>query len=438
MILVLMGVASIFTEFGLGAALVQKKDLRDEHSSSIFWLNVALGLTAYLVFWGLRNVIAGFYDRPVLSQMIPILASTLVIASITSVQTSLLRKRLKFSSIAISAIIADLVGSTVAIATAYYGQGPWALIWKAVTHRSIFCIGMWMSSNWRPAFAFSIDAIREIFSFSSNYLSTTLFSYVAVKMDELMIGKYVGDVGLGLYSNAFKIILAPVALIKNQIVGVFFPAFSGIQKEKERVKKISLQLSGILALVGFPTLLFIAISAHQWIQVLLDPKWIGMNSMAVLLSFVALFEISIFPGAIFLSQGRADAYFRLMLWTKSLSSIGIIIGVFTSGTIGLITGMLIAAILNFVPYLYFSGRLIDMTVKEQLSVNAGPFLIAVGIATTVHVTSYFFLGDMMPLALLAVKTVAFVAGVFGCYWLFKPYPIDFFSNVYFQRTSKIA
>ena len=253
-----------------------------------------------------------------------------------------------------------------------------------------------------------------------------------------MIGKFVGDVGLGLYSNAFKIVLSPVALIKNQIIGVFFPAFSGIQKEKDRVKKISLQLSGILALAGFPTLLFIAISAHQWIQIFLDPKWIDMDAMAVLLSFVALFEISIFPGAIFLSQGRADGYFRLMLWTKSISSIGIISGVFTFGTLGLITGMLIAAILNFVPYLYFSGRLIDMTVKEQLKVNAGPFLIAAGVAAAVYLTSYFLLSDMLPLALLVVKTVAFAAGVLGCYWLFKPYPIDFFSNMYFERKSKIA
>ena len=423
MVVVLTGFAAMFTEFGLGAALIQKQEIKESHKSSVFWLSIALGLLAFGMFIALRTAITSFYQQPILYEMIGPLAFTLVLASASSVHVSLLRKELRFKALTIVSVAADVISFLFAIWLASEGAGPWSLVGKAVALRLLSFVAIWAISSWRPQALFCLDSIKEVFNFGASYFGTRAFSYAAVKIDHLMIGRYVGDSALGLYSNAFKIVLAPINLIKNQIIGVFFPALSSIQSDKPRVKAIAIQLMGVLAMAGFPVLFFIAVVSGDLIGYCLPPRWENMKLMVILLAFVAMAEISVFPGVIFLSQGRADGYLKLMLGTKSVSSIGIIIGVLNNGVTGLLFGMLIAAIANFVPYLYFSGRLIGMNLREQLLVNAGPFLIAAVPAALLFVADYLVLGPSSTWVRIGAKFL-FYFGVVGLgYFAFRPFPL---------------
>ena len=303
LIVVLTGFASIFTEFGLGAALIQKQDVQESHKSSLFWLSLLLGLFFYFVFLALRPVIVDFYERPVLYPMVTLSALTLVIGAASSIHMTLLRKELRFKAIALADIAACLLSSVVAIALASFDFGPWAIIGKNIVMSLVLFVAACIACPWHPKWMFCPRAIKEVLEFSLSYLGTKTFSYAAVKCDEFMIGKYVGNSGLGLYSNAFKLVYLPVTLIKNQVVGVFFPTLSSIQDDKERIKVIALQLSGLLAMAGFPALFYVVISSGDWIELLLGEAWSDMEKMMVLLAFIAMLEISIFPGVIFLCQG---------------------------------------------------------------------------------------------------------------------------------------
>ena len=426
MIMILTGFASTFTEFGLGAALIQKPDIKESHKSSFFWLSLTLGFFAFICLFALRGKISDFFGQPVLQDMIGPMAFTLVLAAASSVPGSLLRKDLKFKAITIVSMSADITSMIFAIALASQRAGPWALIGKTLILQLVYTLGIWIVCPWHPKLIFCFHSIRETLNFGLSFFGTRTFGYVVAKMDQFMIGKFVGDTGLGLYSSGFKITLAPVALIKNQIVGVFFPALSSIQNDKRRTKAIVLKLSGLLAATGFPCLFFIVVESGDLIRCFLDARWGSMQLMLILLSFTAMAEISIFPGVIFLSQGKAAGYLWLILWTKSISSIGIIVGVTTNGIIGLLIGSLVAAILNFLPYVYFPARLIDMRVKDQLLVNLAPFLISASAASLIVFVAPIVTDSLSNWGRLVANTIIYVGIVGIFYMVVKPFPLKQF------------
>ena len=64
MVVVFSGFASVFVNFGFGSALVQKDDITQCDLSTVFWLNVSLGTLLALIFFFCADLIAIFYNRP--------------------------------------------------------------------------------------------------------------------------------------------------------------------------------------------------------------------------------------------------------------------------------------------------------------------------------------------------------------------------------------
>ena len=90
------GFASLFIDMGFGIALVQKKDADNEHYSSVFWLNVGIGLLLYALFFFIAPVLSDFFNQPQITILVRVISLTFIINSLTAVQTNLLSKELKF------------------------------------------------------------------------------------------------------------------------------------------------------------------------------------------------------------------------------------------------------------------------------------------------------------------------------------------------------
>src|SRR5689334_8312752 len=58
--LMVMGFSAIFSELGIGPAVVQRPELRTEHLRSGFTLSFLLGVLIALVLWVAAPVVAGF------------------------------------------------------------------------------------------------------------------------------------------------------------------------------------------------------------------------------------------------------------------------------------------------------------------------------------------------------------------------------------------
>jgi O-antigen/teichoic acid export membrane protein len=85
MIMVFSGFVSIFSEIGFGAAIIQKLDINENHLSSVFWVNLFLGIILTLVLALLAPLISRFYKEPLLEPITVLISTTFFISSLNSI-----------------------------------------------------------------------------------------------------------------------------------------------------------------------------------------------------------------------------------------------------------------------------------------------------------------------------------------------------------------
>jgi O-antigen/teichoic acid export membrane protein len=64
MVTTLTGVLVLFRDFGLSAAAIQRPNVTDEQISTLFWINIAVGILLALLTAAMAPVIATFYHEP--------------------------------------------------------------------------------------------------------------------------------------------------------------------------------------------------------------------------------------------------------------------------------------------------------------------------------------------------------------------------------------
>lgn len=417
MVAVVVQLLNVLKDLGLNMAVIQKKNLTEEDISTVFWTNMLISFMMGAILFLSAGFIAEFYEQENLISICRVLAMLFFLNGIGATHLALANRDLKFKAIAIIQFLAILVSSLSAILYVHYEATVWVLVSKNIIHVAVFNLLVLVVMRTKINFWFSMSSLKGLLSFSVFYSATRLYSSFATKSDEVFLGKFADESALGIYSNAYKIILLPLTLLKGQVVHVLFPMLSGIQDDKTRVKLAVLRISGLLAFLGFAAIFALIAVSEELVAVLLDDKWTGMVPLIQYLGVFFLFEVSIFPGAILLSQGRSSEYFWLMIATKTLALLLMGIGAYNAGVTGLLQGMIISGAISFLPYLYFSGKYIGATILELLSVKVYPLLLSLSCYLLVREVFQQAIGLSTDLIVLVLKIILFSITYLACSYL---------------------
>lgn len=393
MILVFTGFVGIFGELGFGAALIQKKEIEEGHLSSVFWLNIAAGIILAAIVLSVAPLIAKFYKEPRLKLLTMLISINFLIGSLNIVHRALLNRSMDFRRLAIIETTTIVIAGTFAIILALIGFGVWSLVWQMIISTLVGVIMMWQVSSWRPKFCFDKNAVKELFGFSGNLLGFSVFNYWVRNSDDLLIGKFIGSSGLGVYSRAYSIMLIPLNQVSATIGKVMFPAFSRIQDDKVRVKQIYLRAIAIIALLAFPMMMGLFVVADSFVLAILGYHWKDVIPVLRIFAVLGMVQsIATTVGWIYTSQGRTDWQLRWGIVAGGLLILSIVIGIIigTIKSVALCYMIMSGAILVY-PNFAIPGKLIDMTFGEVVRSLSGIF----GCAFLMSV-SVFLIGMNLP------------------------------------------
>jgi PST family polysaccharide transporter len=384
MIFIFTGFASMFSDGGFGAALVQAESIEERHRSSVFWLNVLIGLVLTGIVILAAPWVAWFYGEPTLEPLTVVIAFQFIIGALSNVHTSLFRREMDFKKITIVQILAKIVSGIVGIALALSGYGVWSLVWQGLMSSAANVASVWTISSWRPQFLFRKNAIQELLRFSGNLLGFNLVNYWTRSADDLLIGKFVGSAGLGIYTKAYGLMLLPVRQITSVISDVMFPALSRIQNDIDRVRRVYLRANRIIGFVTIPMMCGLMAVAHPFVLALFGPKWEAVVPVLQILCFVGVKQpVGSTTGWIYQSQGRTDWMFRWNVVVSTVTILSFVIGV-QWGVIGVATAYAIRSYVVWYHGISIPGRLIDMTFGDFVQNLAGIFACAVVMAGAVY------------------------------------------------------
>jgi PST family polysaccharide transporter len=390
MIVVFTGFASLFSDLGFGASLVQRREIEERHLSSMFCLNILSGLILTAIVLTAAPAITEFYHEPRLELLTVLISVTFFISSLSMVQRALLQRSMEFRKLAIIETIAMIVGGSFAIALAVIGFGVWSLAWQMVISAVVGAVLFYLLTDWRPSLRFDKNAVRELFGFSINLFGFNVINYWVRNGDDLLIGRFIGSVGLGIYSRAYSIMLMPLHQISATIGRVMFPALSKIQEDRASVKQIYLRTINVIALITFPMMMGLLVVADSFVLALLGPKWIEVVPILQIMCLLGLVQSLVTTvGWLYTSQGRTDLFFRWSVGAGVFLLAGILIGVFWFGTIKAVAACyaFVSGVVLLYPAFAIPGKLINMTFSEVALSVSGIFGCTLLMAFSVYLLS---------------------------------------------------
>jgi len=128
MVLMVSRFASMFADAGLTNAIIWRQDSNREQMSSLYWLNVIVGIGAYLLVVASRPLVVWLFNEPRLAMFLPLAALELVFNAFSQPLRTFLRRDLRFKTLAAIEIICGTLASAAAIIMALRGFGVWSLV----------------------------------------------------------------------------------------------------------------------------------------------------------------------------------------------------------------------------------------------------------------------------------------------------------------------
>jgi O-antigen/teichoic acid export membrane protein len=315
---------------------------------------------------------------------------------------------MQFRSLEIRTVVASGLGGATAIALAFMGAGPWAIVGQKLLVTGASTVLVWRASPWRPQFLVSRASVRHLIGFSGWLVGGRLLSYVNGNADNYLVGRYVGSAGLGAYSIAYNVMLVPLTRLVSPVQQVFYPVLSRI-RDARRVGAVWLRSTRMVAFVTVPAFAGMAVVAPDFVDVVLGDQWGDSVHVLQVLCWVGILQtIGWQTVSVLLALERTAWLFRFTVVATVVCVTAFAVGV-QWGIVGVAVGYAIASTALTPFYLAMPLRLTGIPASRFLGAISGVVLAAVLMAGSLYALRELALDSMPPALRLAILVAAGVA-----------------------------
>ena len=367
----LLAMAALVTNFmetvrdvGTGYALVREREVSRDLASTVFWLNCVLGGIASLLVIAASWPTAYFFHEKLVAPILQFLAVSFFLGALSVVPTAMLNRAMEFRKVAIAQTIGAVLGTVVAVVMAIAGKGVWSLVVASLITASATTVLVWMYSSVRISFVFRRSQTREIVHFGLNLSGFQVVNYVARNADNLLVGRYLGGAPLGYYQMGYMLMTYPINKFAAVVAQVVYPALATLRDQEERFRAAYLRACRLIALVTFPLMFGLAVTAGPFVRVLLGERWMPVAALlAVFGPLGAVQSVFTTTGLIYNTTGRTDLQFRWTILTSVIYVLSFVLGL-RWGILGVASCYAIAWTLLMVPSFAIPFRLVHLAGGE--------------------------------------------------------------------------
>ena len=265
--------AQIVNEFGIWQAVVHRSNPDESFLNTAFFANVIGGCFNGAIIFIVAPWIAGFYGEPEIATLFRVMGISLVIDSLAYVPGGLLRKQLKFKTLALPEVAGTIGAGVVTVSLILSGLGVVSYAVGFVVESAIRSVLILLKSTWRPSLHFSRTYMRKIGDYARHILGADLARHISSNMDYLIVGRVLGAGPLGFYTLAFNLANYPVSNFAYVLSKIAFPAFATLQENPDYARRVYLRMVQIVAAIVVPVLVLLALLANSLLVGVLGEKW---------------------------------------------------------------------------------------------------------------------------------------------------------------------
>ena len=330
---VIISFFGIFSDLGVGAAVIQNKTLTDGDLSKIYSFTVWTGVLLAVLFFAASWPIAAYYEKSILKSLCQWLSVNLLFASVNIVPNALLHKAKRFRFLAVQNLVVQVGGGAVSIVAALCGAGLYALIVNPILSSVLLFVFSYRAYPQRLRPTFGLDAIRKIFSFSAYQFLFNAINYFSRNLDKLLIGKYMGMTPLGYYEKSYRLMMLPLQNIAYVVSPVMHPIFSEMQNDLRKLADSYRKVVRLLALIGLPLSVVLWFTAQELVLIIFGDQWQpSVPVFRILALSVGIQIVMSTSGSIFQAANATRMLFFCGLFSAALNTAAICTGIFAFGT----------------------------------------------------------------------------------------------------------
>ncbi len=411
----IVGVLTIFTAIagdlqssGFTQGLVNLKQPTRNDYNSVFWFNVLVSLTIYLILFACSPLIALYFHEPRLTWLSRFVFLSFVIASLGITSNAYMIKKMMNRELAVCAIIALVGSGLVGITLALNGYAYWSLAWQQVAYISILNLCRFYYTPRLASLCIDFGPVRRMFSFAVKILVTKIINTVSSNILTFIFGRLYPMHAVGNFSQAFKWDTMANSLVANTVGQIAQPVMVSIVDERDRQRLVFRKMMRFTAFLAFPAMLGLALVAHVLILLTVGPKWEGcVPLLQILCVSGAFFPFYTLYQNLAISNGRSDMY----MWCNVLQivlQIVLIVALHSFGMVVMVGAYSAFLILWLVVWHGIAHRLTGVTFGETF-MDIMPFCLAAALTmvVTYWLTSFLVSNILLLIARIVVATVIY-------------------------------
>ena len=271
---VLITVLNVFVNYGLGTAIIHKKNADQTDISTCFWASLMLAVVLYAVVFVLAAPVAAYFQMELLKPVIRILGLQLIFAIINSVQTALVAKQFMYRQYFVLTLIASVISGIVGIAMAYWGFGIWSLVVQTLVSIGLVTLFSAMLLRWKPAAVFSVAILKEQIVYAWRLLVVGFVDCVYAELRSVIIAKKYSSEDLAFYNKGAQFPKLISNTVNQSVIAVLFPVMSILQDDAQKVRDFVKKTLSLLTFVLFPVMVGLLAVSEDLVLILLTDKWL--------------------------------------------------------------------------------------------------------------------------------------------------------------------
>ncbi len=299
------GYAAMFSELGLGSAIIQRTKPTQHQLSSLFWFTAFISLFFSSSCFVLAYPTAFIFHEPrviPLTQMVSVIFLT---DGLQIVPLSLMKKELNFKLLGLIEMWSVFISCISMITIGYLNGGVWTLLYGYITRSFTKLILIFFFQKWSPKFSFEYKEVKDFIKFGVVVSLGRSLNYMFEKSDRFFAARAWSSKVLGQYAFAFQLAQLPTEKIVSLITQVSMPVFAQLQNDKINFNDFYLNVNK--AIISFVLPLFFGgfLLGEDLIKIVLGEKWIPITFLFRVLCLSQIFMgISSINNTTNIAQGR--------------------------------------------------------------------------------------------------------------------------------------
>lgn len=321
-LLALISFLNYFSDVGLAASLIQKKEVSDDDIKTTFTVQQILIILLITIGFSATKFIMSFYQLPSSGQYLYwALLVSFFISSLKTIPSVSLERKIQFQKIVLTQIVENTVFYLAVIIFALLGFNLTSFTFAVIIRAVTGLVVIYSLSFWTPKIGISLKSLKNLLSFGLPFQAS---SFLAIFKDDLIVlylGKVIGFEALGYIGWAKKWAEAPIRIIMDNISRVLFPVFSRIQQDKEKLARLVNKILEYQTTILLPTIVGFALVMQPLTTIIPRyAKW--QPAIPIFYIFCASSILSSYSTPfinLFNALGKAKlSFFFMVIWTVAI------------------------------------------------------------------------------------------------------------------------